>query len=123
MALLIESYWLLKNSLSGNGKFEINKKIQRKVSYLNKKHGLELDDIHSCLFEDFINKRIYRNYDSEKTKLSTFITHYTNLSLHALIRKYDALDKNYREIILDHDSENIQCQEMDTSIYHDVSPG
>ena len=106
--LLIESYWLLKKSLSGNGKFEINKKIQKKVNYLKKRHGLEHDDIHSCLFDDFITKQIYRKYDPEKTKLSTFIAYYTNYSLSTLKRKYDALDQNYREIFLDYDSENLQ---------------
>ena len=104
MTLLIESYWLIKKSLSKNGKFKINKEIQKNVKYLNKMYGLDRDDIHSYLFEDFITKKLYRKYDSEKTKLSTFIAHCTNNNLRSLRRKYDSVDKNYREIPLKDDS-------------------
>lgn len=104
MTLLIESYWLIKKSLSENGKFKVNKEIQKKVEYLNEMYGLEREDIHSYLFEEFITKKLYRKYDPKKTKLSTFIAHCTNNNLWSLKRKYDSVDKNYREIPLDDDS-------------------
>ena len=67
-------------------------------------YGLEREDIHGYLFEDFITKELYRKYGKNKTKLSTLITHCTNYGLSTLIRKYDAIDDNYREISLDDDS-------------------
>jgi len=100
MTLLIESYSLFKKFLYGNGKFDINQKIKWKVEYLKEMHGLEREDIHGYLFVDFITKKLYRKYDREKTKLSTFILHCTNWGLSALIRKYDSIDNNYREIPL-----------------------
>jgi hypothetical protein len=104
VTLLIESYWLIKKSLSKNGGFKVNKEIQKKVKYLNEMYGLEHEDIHSYLFDEFITKKLYLKYDPEKTKLSTFVAHCTNNNLWSLKRKYDSVDKNYREIPLDDDS-------------------
>jgi len=99
--LLIESYSLLEKALSGNGKLPVNKKIQWKVEYLNEMHGLDREDIHGYLFEEFVTKELYRKYGKNKTKLSTFIMHCTNWGLSTLIRKYDAIDNNYCETPLE----------------------
>jgi len=99
--LLNESYSQFQWSLSSCGKYEINQMIQRKVEYLNEAYGLECDDIRQHLFENFLARKHYQKYDPGKTKLSTFVTHYTNLSLANLIRRYDTLNKNYREIPVD----------------------
>jgi len=101
---------LLKKSLSGNGKYKINKEIQKNVAYLNEMYLLERDDIHSYLFEEFVTKKLYRKYGKNKTKPSTFISYYTDLSLKSLKRKYDTLFKNYWEIPLDYSSETTQYQ-------------
>lgn len=99
--LLNESYSQFQWSLSSCGKYEINQMIQRKVEYLSEAYGLERRDIRQHLFENFLARKHYQKYDPGKTKLSTFVTHYTNLSLANLIRRYDTLNKNYREIPLD----------------------
>jgi hypothetical protein len=99
--LLNESYSQFQWSLSNRGKYEINQMIQSKVKYLNEAYGLEREDMRQHLFENFLARRHYQKYDPGKTKLSTFVTHYTNLSLANLIRSYETLDKNYREIPLD----------------------
>lgn len=99
--LLMESYSQFQWSLSQCGKYEINEMIHRKVDYLNKVHGLERDDILHHLFENYLSKKHYQKHDPAKTKLSTFIAHYTNWTLINLIRSYDTLQKNYREILLE----------------------
>lgn len=104
--LLMESYSQFQWSLSECGKYEINEMIHRKVDYLNKVHGLERDDILHHLFENYMSKKHYQKHDPAKTKLSTFIAHYTNWSLINLIRSYDTLEKNYREILFEDGPQN-----------------
>jgi hypothetical protein len=99
--LLNESYSQFQWSLSSCGKYEINQMIQRKVEYLSETYGLERNDIRQHLFENFLARRHYQKYKPGKTKLSTFVAHYTNLSLANLIRSYGTLEKHYSEVPLE----------------------
>lgn len=99
-SLLNESYSQFTRSLSNSGKLRINQRIQSKVRYLNECYGLEPDEILSDLWEAYQSRRHYEKHDSGKSKLSTFIVNYTNLSLKNLMRKHDTFRQNHKEIPL-----------------------
>ena len=86
--MLAEAYKNLEWALFSKGKFGINGSIQRKVRYLNKLHNIEREDLLHDIFEEFISKEIYEKAMKASGKLSTFMTHYANLSLLNIIKKY-----------------------------------
>jgi len=98
--LLDQSYPLIQWSLSKKGKFKINRIIQSKVERLKQDYGLEHDEILNSQCEQFLGKKIYRNYDQTTSK-STFIVHCTNYGLNREIRKLNRQKKNYSEVSLE----------------------
>ena len=96
--LLNQSYQQLKQTLSSNGNFKINRKIGYKSRRLKYEYGLEDDEIFSAIFCEFLSKKLYEKITPEKA-LSTFITHTTNYMLSTLIREQQRgktkLSKNF----------------------------
>jgi hypothetical protein len=112
--LLADAYKNLKWALYGKGKFEINGSIQRKVKYLTELYNLDLEDILHDIFEKFVSKKHYEKFDPAKGKLSTFMTHYANLNLLNIIKKYNRI--NSKEISLPDDYEETFDQKRRYSI-------
>jgi DNA-directed RNA polymerase specialized sigma24 family protein len=102
--LLADAYNNLKWALYGKGKLEINGSIQRKVRYLTELYNIGLEDILHDIFENFVSKKHYENFDPSEGKLSTFMTHYANLSLLNIIKKYKRI--NSKEVSLPDDYED-----------------
>jgi hypothetical protein len=102
--LLADAYNNLKWALYGKGKFEINGSIQRKVRYLTELYNIDLEDILHDIFEKFVSKKHYENFNPAEGKLSTFMTHYANLSLLNIIKKYNRI--NSKEISFPDDYED-----------------
>ena len=96
--LLADAYTNLEWTLYGKGKLEINRSIQRKIKYLTELFDLNVDDIFHDIFENFVSKKHYEKFDPAKGKLSTFMTHYANLTLLNIIKKYTRI--NYKEFSL-----------------------
>jgi len=90
--LLAKAYENLKWALYGKGKFEINRSIKRKLRYLAELFNVSRDDIFHDIFENFVSKKHYEKFDPKKGKLSTFMTHYANLSLLNIIKKYNRIN-------------------------------
>jgi len=114
--LLIQSYRLMKLSLSPYGHFEINKKIQSKIQYLNNHYNLTEDDLLQELFEFYLEHHHYEKFNLEKTKLSTFIVHYVNLRLNNLIQKYDTRERHYKEVPLPDNNEDALDEDHRSSL-------
>ena len=93
--LMAESYTLLAKSLSGRGKLPINKALNSKVHRLNQDHGLKQEEVLQGLFVAYVEKESFKKYDSEKAKLSTFITHVTYNEVRNLKRGLDRFKRNY----------------------------
>jgi len=102
--LLADAYNNLKWALYGKGKFEINGSIQRKVKYLTELYNIDFRDILHDIFEKFVSKKHYENFNPAKGKLSTFMTHYANLSLLNILKKYNRI--NIKEISFPDDYED-----------------
>jgi len=102
--LLADAYNNLKWALYGKGKLEINGSIQRKLKFLTELHNIDLEDILHDIFEKFVSKKHYEKFDSAKGKLSTFMTHYANLSLLNIIKKQNRI--NGKEVSLPDDYED-----------------
>ena len=86
--LLAEAYKNLERALFSKGKFGINGSIQRKVRYLSELHNIGREDLLHDIFVEFISKEIYEKAMRSSGQLSTFMTHYANLSLLNIIKKY-----------------------------------
>lgn len=102
--LLTKSYEQLQWVILHGGRYEINDTIQNKVNYLEELFGLCREDILHDIYEAYISRRHYNQYDPAEGALSTFMAHYANLSLLNMIRKHERLNRNYREVPLPHES-------------------
>ena len=104
--LLVEAYEHLKWALLSKGKFEINRSIRRKVRYLMELYGIGSEDLLHDIFEMFVAKKHYEKFNPAKGKLSTFMTHYANLSLLNIGKKYNRLNSNNKKVSLPDDYED-----------------
>jgi len=98
--LLNQSFQQFEQALSGNGNFKINQKIEYKTRRLKYEYGLNDDEILNRLFDEFLEKHIYKKITPEKT-LSTFIIHATNYGLNIELRKQQQEKRNYPSVSLD----------------------
>jgi len=99
--LMAKTYMLFEKSVSGSGKFAINKAIKTTVRHLNEDHGLEQKDILHGIFEDYVEKECFKKHRPEKTQLATFVTHFTHYDLRNLKRRHDRFKRNYPVIPFD----------------------
>ena len=104
--LLVEAYEHLKWALFSKGKFEINMSIKNKVRYLTELYSVRSEDLLHDIFETFVAKKHYEKFNPAKGKLSTFMTHYANLSLLNIIKKYNRLNSNNKKVSLPEDYED-----------------
>jgi DNA-directed RNA polymerase specialized sigma24 family protein len=104
--LLAEAYKNLEWALFSKGKFEINRSIQRKVRYLTELYNIDPEDLLHDIFETFVSKKHYEKFNPAKGKLSTFMTHYANLSLLNIIKKHKRLNSNNKNISFPDDYED-----------------
>jgi len=114
--LLAEAYTNLEWALSGKGKLDTNRSIRRKVRYLAELYGISSEDLFHDIFETFVAKKHYEKFNSAKGKLSTFMTHYANLSLLNIIKKYKRIDSNSKEVPLPDDYEDTFDQDKRYSL-------
>lgn len=91
---------LIELALSGTGNLELNRSIRSKIRYLKEAHGLDRDDLENWLYERFFANGVDDKYDPERASVATFIGHCTNNALTDLIRKYNAMEKQCREVPL-----------------------
>ena len=116
--LLAEAYKKLEWALFSKGKLEINGSIQRKVKFLTERYNIEPYDLLHDIFETFVSKEHYEKFNPAKGKLSTFMTHYANLSLLNMIKKYKRLNSNNKKNSLPDDYEDSSdLNKRHTSIY------
>ncbi len=104
--LLVEAYEHLKWALLSKGKFEINISIKSKVRYLMELYSISSEELLHDIFETFVAKKHYEKVNPAKGKLSTFMTHYANLSLLNIIKKYNRLNSNNKKVSLPEDYED-----------------
>ncbi|MBU4287891.1 MAG: hypothetical protein KKI12_06955 [Proteobacteria bacterium] len=104
--LLDEAYKHLKWALFSKGKLGINISIKRKVRYLKELYGISSEDLLHDIFENFVAKKHYEKFNPAKGKLSTFMTHYANLSLLNIIKKHNRLISNNKKVSLPEDYED-----------------
>lgn len=104
--LLDEAYKHLKWALFSKGKLGINISIKRKIRYLKELYGISSEDLHHDIFERFVAKKHYEKFNPAKGKLSTFMTHYANLSLLNIIKKHKRLNSNNKKVSLPEDKED-----------------
>ncbi len=116
--LLAEAYKNLEWALFGKGKFGINGSIQRKVKYLTELYNIDPEDLLHDIFEKFVSKKHYEKFSPAKGKLSTFMTHYVNLSLLNIIKKHNRLNSNNKNISLPDDYEDTFNQKWRYSLSH-----
>lgn len=114
--LLVKAYKYLKWALFSKGKLEINGSIQRKVRYLTELYSIEPEDLLHDIFETFLAKKHYEKFSPVKGKLSTFMTHYANLSLLNIIKKHNRLISNNKKVSLPDDYEDTFSQEYRYSL-------
>ena len=115
---LAEAYKNLEWALFSKGKFEINGSIQRKVRYLTELYNIDPEDLLHDIFETFVSKKHYEKFNPSEGKLSTFMTHYANLSLLNIIKKYKRLNSNIKNISLPDDCEDTFSQKWRYSLSH-----
>lgn len=92
---VINCFMKIDDAIKKGGKLKINKHIQNKVRHLYFCYGLKREEIAQYIKLTLDRERHYEKYDPDKSKLSTFIVHYTNYSLNGLIRR---IDDNFKEI-------------------------
>lgn len=92
---------LIEMALSGTGNLELNRSIRSKMRYLEEAHGLDRDYLENWLYERFLANGTDEKYDPERSSVATFIGHCTNNALTDLIRRYNAMEKQCREVPLD----------------------
>ena len=113
--LLAEAYKHLEWALFSKGKLEINRSIRRKVSYLAELYGISSEDLLHDIFEIFVSKKTYEKFKPSNGKLSTFMTHYANLSLLNILKKQKRLNSN-KEVPLPDDYEDTFDQDKRYSL-------
>ncbi len=116
--MLVKAYKNLEWALFSKGKLEINWSIQRKVRYLTELYNIDPEDLLHNIFETFVSKKHYEKFNPAKGKLSTFMAHYTNLSLLNIIKKYNRLNSNNKSISLPVDYEDTFSQKWRYSLSH-----
>jgi len=114
--LLAQAYENLEWALSGKGKLDINRSIKSKVRYLVELYGISSEDLLHDIFETFVSKKIYEKFNPSEGKLSTFMTHYANLSLLNIIKKHKRLNSNNKEVPLPDDYEDTFDQDKRHSL-------
>jgi len=115
---LAEAYKNLEWALLSKGKYEINGSIKRKVRYLTELYNIDPEDLLHDIFETFVSKKHYEKFNPSEGKLSTFMTHYANLSLLNIIKKYKRLNSNIKNISLPDDCEDTFSQKWRYSLSH-----
>jgi hypothetical protein len=98
--LLEKSYKHFCFALSAKDGFPINRRIHTKVEILNARYSLNVDEIISELFENYVSREHFRKYNSNKASLSTFITSYVDRYLNNLGRKYNRHPNSRKKIQL-----------------------
>lgn len=83
---------LVQKSLSGKGKFKINKQIRTKFFKLRENYGLERDEIHYAVISQ-IDKDIIEKYTG-KYRLSTFALNVAFNGISNLLRYYEIRENN-----------------------------
>lgn len=116
--LLAEAYKNLEWALFSKGKLEINGSIQRKVRYLTQLYNIDPEDLLHDIFETFVSKKHYEKFSPAEGQLSTFMTHYANLSLLNIIKKYNRLNSNNKKVSLADDCEDTFSQKWRYSLSH-----
>lgn len=115
---LAEAYKNLEWALFSKGKFEINGSIRRKVRYLTELYNIDPEDLLHDIFETFVSKKHYEKFSPAEGKLSTFMTHYANLSLLNIIKKHNRLNSNNKNISFPDDHEDTFSQKWGYSLSH-----
>jgi len=113
---LAEAYKSLEWALFSKGNFEINRSIRRKVRYLSELYDISREDLLHDIFVEFMSKEISKKAMSANGKLSTFMTHYANLSLLNIIKKYNHMNSNNKNVPLPDDYEDTFSQKWRYSI-------
>ena len=116
--MLADAYKNLEWALFSKGKLDINGSIQRKVRYLTELYNIDPEDLLHDIFETFVSKKHYEKFNPANGKLSTFMTHYANLSLLNLIKKHKRLNSNNKKVSLPEDYEDTFSQKWRYSISH-----
>jgi len=116
--LLAEAYKNLEWALFSKGKFEINGSIKRKVRYLTVLYNIDPEDLLHDIFETFVSKKHYEKFNPAKGKLSTFMTHYANLSLLNIIKKHNRLNNKNKKVSFPDDHEDTFSQKWRYSLSH-----
>jgi len=114
--LLAEAYKNLEWALFSKGKFEINGSIQRKERYLTQLYNIDPEDLLHDIFETFVSKKHYEKFNPAKGKLSTFMTHYANLSLLNIIKKHKRLNSKNKKVSFPDDYEDTFSQKWRHSL-------
>lgn len=114
--MLAEAYKYLEWALFSKGKLEINGSIQRKMRYLMELYNIEPEDLLHDIFTTFMVKKHYEKFNPANGKLSTFMTHYANLSLLNIIKKHNRLISNNKKVSLPDDYEDTFSQKWRYSL-------
>jgi len=115
---LAEAYKNLEWALFSKGKFEINGSIKRKVRYLTELYNIDPEDLLHDIFETFVSKKHCEKFRPAEGRLSTFMTHYANLSLLNIIKKHNRLNSKNKNISLPDDCEDTFSQKWRYSLSH-----
>ena len=115
---LAEAYKNLEWALLSKGKYEINGSIKRKVRYLTELYNIDPEDLLHDIFETFVSKKHYEKFSPAEGKLSTFMTHYANLSLLNIIKKQNRLNSKNKNISFPDDCEDTFSQKWRYSLSH-----
>ena len=114
--MLADAYKNLEWALFSKGKLEINGSIQRKVRYLTELYNIDPEDLLHDIFETFVSKKHYEKFRPAEGRLSTFMTHYANLSLLNIIKKCNRLNSNNKKVSFPDDYEDTFNQKRRHSI-------
>ena len=97
--LLREAYGLFQKCIFTEGRFPINRNIQRLVALLTRKYGLTRTAILDSIYTNFILDQGHLKFDGTKSTFPTYIANRTKWSLLDLIKEYKMLPPE-REIRL-----------------------
>ena len=88
------------------------------MRYLTELYNIDPEDLLHDIFETFVSKKHYEKFRPAEGKLSTFMTHYANLSLFNIIKKCNRLNSNNKKVSFPDDYEDTFSQKWRYSLSH-----
>ena len=88
------------------------------MRYLTELYNIDPEDLLHDIFEIFVSKKHYEKFRPAEGRLSTFMTHYANLSLLNIIKKHNRLNSNNKKVSFPDDHEDTFSQKWRYSLSH-----